>query len=82
MNERIKELALQAGWDLWEGRAQADMTGCETELQKFAELIVQDCLSQIAMIGVSNFEDDDSGDISWTVGKCIEMIKYRFEIKE
>jgi hypothetical protein len=44
MNERIKQLAEQAGWDLWEGRAQADMTGCETELQKFAELIVRGCI--------------------------------------
>ena len=70
MNERIKELAEQVY-----GSAHYDDF-------KFAELIVQDCLTQVAMIGISNFENDDSGDISWTIGKCIEMIKYRFEIKE
>jgi len=70
MNERIKELAEQVY-----GSAHHDDF-------KFAELIIQDCLAQVAMVGVSNFEDDDSGDISWTVGKCIEMIKYRFEIKK
>ena len=43
MNKRLQKLAEQAGWDLWEGRAQRDMTGCDTELQKFAELIVRDC---------------------------------------
>ena len=45
MNERLQKLAEQAGWDLWEGRAQRDMTGCDTELQKFAELIVQECMT-------------------------------------
>ena len=76
MNERIKELAEQAEFSEKDLHIQGD------NFQRFAELIVQDCLSQIAMVGISNFENDDHGDISWTVGKCIEMIKYRFEIKE
>jgi len=76
MNERIKQFAKQAEFSKNELHIQGD------NFQRFAELIIQDCLAQVAMIGVSNFEDDDSGDISWTVGKCIEMIKYRFEIKE
>ena len=76
MNERIKELAKQAEFSKNELHIQGD------NFQRFAELIIQDCLSQIAMIGISNFENDDHGDISWTVSKCIEMIKYRFEIKE
>ena len=46
MNERIKLLAEQAGCDWWEGRAQRDMTRCDTELQKFAELIVRECASK------------------------------------
>jgi len=78
MNERIKECWLKAARedssDKWDTQ--------EEFIERFAKLIIQDCLTQVAMIGVSNFEDDDSGDISWTVGKCIEMIKYRFEIKE
>ncbi len=76
MNERIKELADKAEFSKNELHTQGD------NFQRFAELIIQDCLTEVAMIGISNFEDDDSGDISWTVGKCIEMIKYRFEIKE
>ena len=76
MNERIRELAEQAEFFERDLQIQGD------NFQRFAELIVQDCLTQVAMIGISNFENDDSGDISWTVGKCIEMIKYRFEIKE
>jgi hypothetical protein len=46
MNERIRELAEQAGCDWWEGRAQRDMTRCDTELQKFAELIVRECMKE------------------------------------
>jgi hypothetical protein len=82
MNERIKELAEQATsyadtLDVADQRIYREIRDRE-----FAELIIQDCLTEVAMIGISNFEDDDSGDISWTVDKCIEMIKYRFEIKE
>ena len=76
MNERIKQFAEQAEFSKKDLHIQGD------NFQRFAELVIQDCLAQVAMVGVSNFEDDDSGDISWTVGKCIEMIKYRFEIKE
>jgi hypothetical protein len=82
MNERIKKLADDA-------TSYADTLDVADQIilqeirdREFAELIIQDCLSQIAMIGISNFENDDHGDISWTVSKCIEMIKYRFEIKE
>jgi len=82
MNERIKQLAEQATsyadtLDVADQRIYREIRDRE-----FAELIIQDCLTQVAMIGISNFEDDDHGDISWTVSKCIEMIKYRFEIKE
>jgi len=82
MNERIKELADKATsyadtLDVADQRIYREIRDRE-----FAELIIQDCLAQVAMIGISNFENDDHGDISWTVSKCIEMIKYRFEIKE
>jgi len=82
MNERIKKLADDA-------TSYADTLDVADQIilqeirdREFAELIIQDCLAQVAMIGISNFEDDDHGDISWTVSKCIEMIKCRFEIKE
>ena len=76
MNDRIRQFAKQAEFSKNELHIQGD------NFQRFAELVIQDCLSQIAMIGISNFENDDHGDISWTVSKCIEMIKYRFEIEE
>jgi hypothetical protein len=75
VNERIKELAREAGLLVH------NPNGVPTKLEKFAELIIQDCITQVAMIGISNFEDDDSGDISWTVGKCIEMIQVNFDLK-
>lgn len=47
--------------------------------QKFAKLIVQDCISQIAMIGVSNCDDPD---VVWTVDKAIQNIKQHFGVEE
>jgi hypothetical protein len=58
MNERIRQLALQAGCDWWEGRAQRDMTRCDTELQKFAELIVRECANICDHQGRSGWNDD------------------------
>ena len=37
MNERIKQLAEQAGWDNHHSKF-------DTRIEKFAELIVQDCM--------------------------------------
>lgn len=51
----------------------------EEHIEKFAELIIQACISKIAMIGISNFENDD---VSWTVDKAIEDIREHFGVKE
>ena len=40
MNERIKELAEQAGWMMSD-----EVEGFNTRLEKFAELIVRECAS-------------------------------------
>ena len=49
MNERIKQLALQAGigFTLWDdsGREMIDNYTPEEYLEKFAELIVRECIS-------------------------------------
>jgi hypothetical protein len=49
MNERIKELALDAGigFTLWDdsGREMIDNYTPEEHLEKFAELIVRECIS-------------------------------------
>ena len=38
MNERIRELAVQAGWDNHHSKF-------DTRIEKFAELIVRECIS-------------------------------------
>ena len=49
MNERIKELAEQAGWDNHHSKF-------DTRIKKFAELIVQECLSEIKGMMVDESE--------------------------
>ena len=52
MNERIKELAIQAGFfyedykDIW--YLEYHNQSCEEEMKKFAELIVRETLDQVA----------------------------------
>jgi hypothetical protein len=46
MNERIEELAEQAGFmDSWFSESGDD---CERELKKFSELIIQECIGELA----------------------------------
>lgn len=53
MNERIKELAIQAGFfyedykDIW--YLEYHNQTCEEEMKKFAELIVQECAKVATM---------------------------------
>jgi len=87
MNKRIFELSEQAKLrsplllQYW-GKIGA-LTDSEQEelenIEKFAELIVQDCISQIAMIGVSNC---DNPDVVWAVDKAIQNIREHFEGEE
>lgn len=67
LNARIDELSRQC----WRGTY--------FDFERFAELIVQDCVAQVALIGVSNFENED---IMWTVETAIDIIKSRFGIEE
>ena len=76
MNERIKELAEQADIVFWEISGDVDWRQANREnLEKFAELIVQACVTQCAMMGVSNWDNDD---ISWAVEGCIDNIRSHF----
>jgi len=67
LNARIDELSRRC----WRGTY--------FDFERFAELIVQDCVSQIALIGISNFENKD---IAWTVETAIDIIKSRFGVEE
>lgn len=69
MNEQILELARQ----VW-----PDPNVSHVNHTKFAELIIKDCISQIAIIGLSNEENED---ISWAVDLAILNIKDRFGVK-
>ena len=50
MNERIKELAEQAADGMLSYDAEGEWRLSEREVKKFAELIVQECLSQVDKI--------------------------------
>jgi len=85
MNERIKELAEQAGlkyhnWITNESNINdGDFKYPRLEdYEKFAELIIQKCKSQIALIGISNFENKD---IMWTVETAIASIEEHFGVE-
>ena len=75
MNNRIQELAEQVGFG-WDDKYHW-YVGNE-QMKKFAELIVQECISQVAMIGVSNSDDPD---VVWTADKAIQNIKQHFGVE-
>ena len=69
MNERIKQLAVQAGAETW-SRAPGWVTGLaftDKNLEKFAELIVKECIDNIEV-----WEKDSRNHISY-------MLKQHFE---
>ena len=80
MNERIKQLALDAGigFTLWDdsGRPMIDNYTPEERLAKFAELIVREC---IQIIKVDMYEDAISN--IWSKNK-LQMIKEHFGVEE
>lgn len=77
MNERIQQLEKQC-WETRQVTNDAHSWHTSFNTQKFAELIIKDCISQIAIIGLSNEENED---ISWAVDLAILNIKDRFDVK-
>ena len=69
MNPVIKELATQAGF-YFDEYNQAT----QRKVELLAHLIVERCISQIAVIGIGSKE------ISWCVEKSIESIEQQFGI--
>ena len=63
MNERILELAKQAKM---KSPSENALSPPEAE---FAQLIIQECIQEAAMIGIANFENED---ISWTAEKIVK----------
>ena len=82
MNERIKELAEQANanelsyaYYRGEKRPENAVTLHSVDLEKFAELIVQECLDQLH---VSDWDEDYDKGIYWSR----EQIKQHFGVEE
>lgn len=76
MNERIKELAIKAGFPEWSNHA------IEFELEQFAELIVQECVKFCEH--ESNDDEHDEYDMGmWVKAESIKTaIMEEFGIKK
>jgi hypothetical protein len=97
MNKRIKALALEAGWEPWEetslyGNSEQDRTFQAGEypvgedLNKFAELIIQDCVACCEVVAQAAKEKDEQlGPFTYFEGRegaarlCKSTIKRHFE---
>jgi hypothetical protein len=88
MNKRIQELALQANGSFGTGSEFAVVFGELEDFEKFAELIVRECINEIAYIGKANEVFGDRTDkgglnhILWTTETAIEKIKQHFGVEE
>ena len=88
MNQRIKQLAKQTGY-IWHASGDPQIYEFTPEkLEKFAELIVRECINEIAYIGKANEVFGDRTDrgglnhILWTTETAIEKIKQHFGVEE
>ena len=85
MNERIRQLAEQAGSTYKQNLGVYQFF--TDELEKFAQLIVQECINEIAYIGKANEVFGDRTDrgglnhILWTTETAIEKIKEHFGVE-
>ena len=76
MNERIKEMIEQAGIEEWWDSGNERREVLQEHLEKFAELIVRECLNIVE-------PDEDSGD-EWcvTLKGTAQEIKQHFGVEE
>ena len=71
MNERIKELAKQAGDD-WDHTLESD----KEFLKKFAELIMRECIQVVGL------EDSDTEEWFKAKADSVEKIKQHFGVEQ
>jgi hypothetical protein len=82
MNTRIRELAEQAGLSYMPSNYpdMADLYKCaDFELEKFAELIIQECMASSTLVGKMN---TNSVEPIHTAHAINQRIKKRFGVKE
>jgi len=86
MNEKIKQLALDAGigFTLWDdsGREMIDNYTPEEQLEKFAELIVQECADLCNKFGDRLEDERPNKDLDIVAYECADGLKRYFGIKE
>ena len=75
MNERIKELSIKAGFPEWSNHA------IEFELEKFAELIVKECVGVVENLS-PGYEDYRNQIEDAFRRDCVEQIKQHFGVEE
>jgi hypothetical protein len=76
MNERIRELAEQAGIDTTDfENCPIELYGAEQQLKKFAELIVKECATVA-------YNKQYKHSAAHTRGDCAEAIKKHFGVEE
>ena len=68
MNERIRQLAEQAGWDNHHSKF-------DTRIEKFAELIVQECKDLL-------FESSENNRLPIAVDDMVHIIDTHFGVEE
>ena len=75
MNEKIRELAEQANW-LFADKVTGEFTDYDKRIQKFAELIVWECIDTVQKrcIGDHNREDAE-------VMRCVADLKEHFGVE-
>ena len=74
MNERIQELAEQAGFE--NGHQDRNGNSLSYELEKFAELLINECIGVVnkRYMGDNNREDME-------VRRCVEDLKKHFGVE-
>jgi len=73
MNERIRLLALQAGATTTQRSGWIDYGTLDLDVEKFAELIVQECVSIVAK------RKDQAIDDGWNVDEAMSMAEMDLE---
>ena len=77
MNERIKDLAEQAGWG--KGETHDDCMQCSPfDKEKFAELIVRECVESLTKVWYEQGMDIRGAEI----GKFLTRFNEHFGVKE
>lgn len=83
MNDKLKEIALSNGiydciTDPYDKHNTGDQHGSVMDdLERFGEAIIQECIGRIALVGLSNEENEA---VAWTVETAISQIKNHFGI--